>query len=38
MTAIPDAAPADPVTGPIDLDTAADLDDLLDLWDDDAGP
>lgn len=31
MPAIPDAVEADPAGEPIDLDTAADLDDLLDL-------
>jgi hypothetical protein len=38
MSAIPDSVEADPVIGPIDLDTAADLDDLLDLWAEDGGP
>jgi hypothetical protein len=32
MSAVPDAVEAEPVPGPVDLDTAADLDDLLDLW------
>lgn len=31
MPAVPDAVEADLFAGPIDLDTAADLDDLLEL-------
>ena len=35
MSAVPDAVvDDDPFAGPIDLDTAADLDDLLDLHED----
>ncbi|TCK25193.1 hypothetical protein EV378_0993 [Pseudonocardia endophytica] len=35
MSAVPDAVvDDDPSVGPIDLDTAADLDDLLDLHED----